>query len=99
MRRKDTVIWSVPVTRKLDTAVEEAVKLDYHSTKAELIRDAVRRLLKELRSENVADMDAIKARVEKASAKEVIMTPQNIEALKQEVLEALARLEQMDIDG
>jgi len=47
-KRKDLKYWNIPVTKTLDQAVEEAVKVDMHVSKSDLIRDAVRRLLKEL---------------------------------------------------
>ena len=40
--------WNIPVTEELDNRVEEAVKKNSHVSKAELIRDATRRLLEEL---------------------------------------------------
>lgn len=43
-----TVFWHVPVTVALDRAVEEAIRRDMHSTKADLIREAVREKLKEM---------------------------------------------------
>lgn len=45
-----TVFWHVPVTATLDQAVEEAIRRDMHSTKADLIREAVREKLKEIRA-------------------------------------------------
>jgi Arc/MetJ-type ribon-helix-helix transcriptional regulator len=42
--------WHVPVTEALDRAVEEAIRRDMHSTKADLIREAVREKLKEIRA-------------------------------------------------
>jgi len=47
-KRKDLAYWNIPVTRSLDTAVEEAIKRDMHNTKADLIREAVREKLKEM---------------------------------------------------
>lgn len=35
--------WSVPVSEELDKWVELAVERDWHSTKADLIREAVRK--------------------------------------------------------
>lgn len=45
---KDKTNWNVPVTRTLDNALEEAVRLDTHSTKSDFIRDCVRRRLEEM---------------------------------------------------
>ena len=45
---KDKTSWSIPVSRVLDDALEEAVRLDTHSTKADFVRDAVRRKLEEM---------------------------------------------------
>ena len=46
-KEKRFVNWNIPVTRELDTRVEDAVGSDTHISKSELVRDAVRRLLKE----------------------------------------------------
>jgi len=40
--------WNVPVDEPLNDALEEAVRIDWHRTKAEFIRDAVRRTLQEM---------------------------------------------------
>jgi Arc/MetJ-type ribon-helix-helix transcriptional regulator len=49
MRKKEnSTCWSVPVTRTLDDALEQAVRIDTHSTKSDFIRDAVRRRLEEM---------------------------------------------------
>ena len=48
MPKKDKTTWNVPVTKVLDKALEDAVELDTHSTKADFIRDAVRRRLEEM---------------------------------------------------
>ena len=40
--------WNIPVTIPLDDAVKEALKVDMHVSKSDLVRDAVRRLLKEI---------------------------------------------------
>jgi len=45
---KDLTNWNIQVTRILDEAVEEAVRRDMHVSKSDLIRDAVRRLLREI---------------------------------------------------
>lgn len=47
-KRKELFYWNIPVTRALNEAVEEAVKLDMHVSKSDFVRDAVRRLLHEL---------------------------------------------------
>jgi len=48
MNKKDKTAWNIPVSRVLDEALEEAVRLDTHSTKADFVRDAVRRKLEEM---------------------------------------------------
>ena len=40
--------WNIPVSRKLNEALEAAIKTDWHTTKAEFIRSVVREKLKEL---------------------------------------------------
>ena len=40
--------WSIPVTRRLDEAVEEAVKKGNYAGKSDFVRDAVRRRLEEI---------------------------------------------------
>jgi len=47
-KRRDRVYWNVPVSRSLDEAVEEAIKRDGHVTKSDLIRDAVREMLRRM---------------------------------------------------
>ena len=47
-KRKDLVYWNIPVTRALDEAVREAIKRDTHVSKSDLVRDAVRQLLREM---------------------------------------------------
>jgi Arc/MetJ-type ribon-helix-helix transcriptional regulator len=47
-KRKDLTYWNIPVTKSLDSAVEEAVEKDMHVSKSDLIRDAVRQLLKQI---------------------------------------------------
>jgi Arc/MetJ-type ribon-helix-helix transcriptional regulator len=44
----DYVPWNIPAPRDLDEAVEEAVKKGLYVSKSELVRDAVRRLLKDI---------------------------------------------------
>jgi len=43
--RKEIRYWNIPVPAELDDKVEEHIKKNLHVSKAELIRDAVRRLL------------------------------------------------------
>ena len=50
---KNLTNWNIQVTRALDEAVEEAVRQDMHVSKSDLVRDAVRRLLREIRIEDV----------------------------------------------
>lgn len=40
--------WNIPVTETLDNALEQAISVDSHSSKAEFVRDAVRRRLEEM---------------------------------------------------
>jgi len=47
-KQKEMTMWSIPVTKTLDEAVEEAVKSDMHVSKSDLVRDAVRQLLKQM---------------------------------------------------
>lgn len=47
-KRKDVAYWNIPAPKVLDDALEEAVRRDTHSTKAGLVRDAVRRKLEEM---------------------------------------------------
>ena len=47
MRRR-RIAWCVPVTEALDRAVEEAVARDFHVSKADLIREAVREKLSKM---------------------------------------------------
>jgi hypothetical protein len=47
-KSKDKRNWNIPVTPTLDDALEEAVRLDTHSTKSDFVRDAVRRRLEEM---------------------------------------------------
>jgi len=44
-KKKDSTRWNVPVPKTLNEIVEKAVQLDTHSTKADLIREAVREKL------------------------------------------------------
>jgi Arc/MetJ-type ribon-helix-helix transcriptional regulator len=45
---RNQVNWNIPVTKALDDALEQAVKIDTHSTKSDFVRDAVRRKLEEI---------------------------------------------------
>jgi len=47
-KSKDLTYWNIPVSKALDDAVEEAVRRDMYVSKSDLVRDAVRRLLREL---------------------------------------------------
>ena len=47
-KREDLTKWCIPVPKTLDDAVEKAVQTDMHISKSDLVRDAVRRLLKEI---------------------------------------------------
>jgi hypothetical protein len=40
--------WNIPVTETLDKALEQALSVDSHSSKAEFVRDTVRRRLEEM---------------------------------------------------
>jgi len=45
---KNVTFWNISTPKSLDRAVEKAVKIGMYSTKSDLVRDAVRRILKEL---------------------------------------------------
>jgi Arc/MetJ-type ribon-helix-helix transcriptional regulator len=45
---KQLVRWSIPVPKSLDKAVEDAVSLDSHVSKSDLIREAVREKLEKM---------------------------------------------------
>jgi len=47
-KKRNYVYWNIPVTKALNSAVESAVKTTYYVSKSDLVRDAVRRLLKEM---------------------------------------------------
>ena len=47
-KKERLVFWNVPVPKPLDRALEEALRRDWCRTKAEFIREAVRRRLEEL---------------------------------------------------
>ncbi|MEM2868040.1 MAG: ribbon-helix-helix protein, CopG family, partial [Candidatus Bathyarchaeia archaeon] len=46
--KEKMVCWNIPVPKSLDEALEEAIKRDWHITKAEFIREVVRRELERL---------------------------------------------------
>lgn len=46
--KKPRIQWCTPVNQTLDSALEQAVKQDSHSSKSEFIRDSVRRRLEDL---------------------------------------------------
>jgi metal-responsive CopG/Arc/MetJ family transcriptional regulator len=41
--------WNIPVPKRLDQALEEAIRGNWHRTKSEFIRELVRRALEEKR--------------------------------------------------
>jgi len=45
--KKEVRFWNIPVPVPLDEALEKLIKEDMHISKAEAIREAVRRLLEE----------------------------------------------------
>jgi Arc/MetJ-type ribon-helix-helix transcriptional regulator len=47
-KRKDLVYWNIPVTKSLDTAVQEAIRRDMHNTRSDLVREAVREKLEKM---------------------------------------------------
>ena len=59
-KRRSLTYWNIPVTKSLDEAVEEAIKVDMHVSKSDLVRDAVRRLLAEM-GIHVPEKEASKA--------------------------------------
>jgi len=40
--------WNIPVSRVLDDALEQALRHDTHSTKADFVRDCVRQRLEQM---------------------------------------------------
>ena len=48
MSKKNVAFWNVPVDIPLNAALEEAVAIDWHRTKSEFIRGAVRQKLEEM---------------------------------------------------
>ena len=47
-KRKDLAIWNIPVPKALDEAVEKAVREDCYISKSDLIREAVREVLRKM---------------------------------------------------
>jgi Arc/MetJ-type ribon-helix-helix transcriptional regulator len=45
---RNVTFWNIPIPKSLDRAVEKAVEAGKYSTKSDLVRDGVRRILKEL---------------------------------------------------
>jgi Arc/MetJ-type ribon-helix-helix transcriptional regulator len=43
--KQETTYWNVPVPKALDEALEQAIRQNWHRTKAEFIRELVRREL------------------------------------------------------
>jgi len=64
MRKKELTNWNIRVTRALDEAVEEAVRQDMHVSKSDLVRDAVRQLLKEIEAKESSSELIMKRRSE-----------------------------------
>jgi len=48
LKKNERLAWCIPVNRTLDDALEQAVSRDSHSSKAEFVRDSVRRRLEDL---------------------------------------------------
>lgn len=48
MEKRDIAVWNLQVPKPLDDALGKAVVSDFHMTKAEFIRDAVREKLAKL---------------------------------------------------
>jgi hypothetical protein len=72
-RRKDFAHWNIPAPKMLDEALEQALVFDTHSTKADFVRDAVRRRLEEMgfkpRPFENAQTASIKTIAEESSAR------------------------------
>jgi len=47
-KKRASTRWNIPVPKVLDEALEEAVEFGMHATKADLVRDAVRRTILEM---------------------------------------------------
>jgi len=45
MERKENAVWNLQVPKPLDEALDKAIALDFHLTKSEFIRAAVREKL------------------------------------------------------
>ena len=50
-KREDLIKWCISVPKSLDMAVKELLKAGTYMSRSDLVRDAVRRLLKEIRAE------------------------------------------------
>lgn len=48
LERRRLKFWNIPVTDHLDVALNNAVKVDAHVSKADFVRDAVREKLKNM---------------------------------------------------
>ncbi len=48
MSKQKLKFWNIPVTVQLDELLEKAVELDSHVSKADFVRDCVRRKLEEI---------------------------------------------------
>lgn len=48
MTKKPRTTWNVPVPRVFNEMLEKALEHDTHATKADFVRDAVRRRLEEM---------------------------------------------------
>jgi Arc/MetJ-type ribon-helix-helix transcriptional regulator len=55
---KSVTYWNIPIPKSLDRAVEKAVKIGMYSTKSDLVRDAVRLVLKELNVKETEETEA-----------------------------------------
>jgi len=50
-KREDLIKWCIVVPKSLDMAVKELMKAGAYMSRSDLVRDAVRRLLKEVKAE------------------------------------------------
>jgi len=48
VEKKESACWNLQVPKSLDDAVDEAVVKDWHYTKSEFVRDAVREKLRSM---------------------------------------------------
>jgi len=48
MVKKTSIHWNIPAPKPLDEALEKAIEQESHVSKAEFIRDTVRRKLEEM---------------------------------------------------